>query len=323
MNQPPDNYLRIPHEAMQNFVSNAGQTVGLSQDRADLLAKLLTENDLRGIFSHGTRQITRYTRWMRDGKLNPKPNITTIKESPVSLLLDGDGGLGYFPAYEGTLRIIEKAKKTGMAALVSRNHGHFGAAGIYARLTLGHDLLTLVTQGFKVDLKPGMPFHEAAGGAPWAFSAPTDKEDPVILDFGSKHDLFDNSPHREEITRLAPGILFRSIGMGAICQAWGGLLAETPLHTGKGGDPKDMGALIITLRIDLFTDPAQFKSEMDTYVRQVRALTPPEGFSQTCLPGGPEAAQERENREKGIPLSTDYRQQMEKLASELSIDVPW
>ncbi|MDP6038324.1 MAG: Ldh family oxidoreductase, partial [Candidatus Latescibacteria bacterium] len=126
----------------------------------------------------------------------------------------------------------------------------------------------------------------------------------------------------EKITRLAPGILFRSIGMGAICQAWGGFLAETPLHTG-GGDPKDMGALIITLRIDLFTDPAQFKSEMDTYVQQVRALTPPEGFSQTYLPGGSEAAQERENREKGIPAGEDYCQQMEKLASELNINVPW
>ena len=101
--------------------------------------------------------------------------------------------------------------ETGMAVLVSRNHGHFGAAGIYARLTLGHDLLTLVTQGFKLDLKPGMPFYEAIGGAPWAFSAPAGEEDSVVLDFGAKHDLFANSPHREAIIQMAPGIVFRSI----------------------------------------------------------------------------------------------------------------
>ncbi|MCZ6634338.1 MAG: Ldh family oxidoreductase [bacterium] len=323
MNLPPEASVRVPHEAMQAFVSEAGQSVGLPEEKANLLARLLVENDLRGIFSHGTRQIARYAIWLRDGKLNPKSNVTVVKETPVSLLLDGDGGLGYFPAYEGTLRIVEKAKETGMAVLVSRNHGHFGAAGIYARLTLGHDLLTLVTQGFKLDLKPGMPFYEAIGGAPWAFSAPAGEDDSVVLDFRAKHDLFANSPHREAITQMAPGIVFRSIGLGAICQAWGGFLAEAPTHTGSGGDPKLMGALVMAFRIDLFSDPDRFKREMDDYVRQVRALAPLDGFDEAYLPGGPEAARERVYRESGIPVGPEHQTRLEKLGTELGIAVPW
>ena len=65
------------------------------------------------------------------GGLNPRPNVRLVQETPTSLVMDGDSGLGYFPAYQGTLRAIEKAKQQGMAAMVTRNHGHIGAAGIY------------------------------------------------------------------------------------------------------------------------------------------------------------------------------------------------
>ena len=110
MNRPPENHIRVSAEVLQSFVTEAAQCVGLPKDRADLLADLLTKNDLRGIFSHGTQQIATYAILMRDGKLNCNPEVSLVRETAVSALVDGDGGLGYFPAYEGTLRAIEKAK---------------------------------------------------------------------------------------------------------------------------------------------------------------------------------------------------------------------
>ena len=171
MNLPPDTFIRVSHTDMQQFVSAAAQTVGLPEEKADLLAGVLVGNDLRGVFSHGTQQIAAYAILMRDGRLNNYPEIRVVKETPVSVLVDGDGGLGYFPAYEGTLRAIEKAKAQGVAVMQSRNHGHFGAAGIYARLTLGHDLVTFVTSGHQLNLKPDGSIYSAGGGSPMAFCA--------------------------------------------------------------------------------------------------------------------------------------------------------
>lgn len=54
-----------------------------------------------------------------------------------------------------------------------------------------------------------------------SFSAPAGEEEDLVLDFGAMHDLYASSPHRDEIARLAPGTVFRAIGMGAICQSWG------------------------------------------------------------------------------------------------------
>ncbi|MFB6219358.1 MAG: Ldh family oxidoreductase, partial [Halobacteriaceae archaeon] len=229
MNTLPDDFIRVPPEEMEAFVAAATRAVGLPEPKAALLAELLAANDLRGVFSHGTRLVADY--WgkgyvpmMRDGDLNPDPDVEVVRETPASVLVDGDGGLGYFPAHEGTRRAVEKAEESGVAAMATRNHGHFGAAGIYAREAVEAGLLAFVTSGHQLDLLPGDELYAAAGGSPMAFCAPTAEEDPVVLDFGTMHDLYPDSPYRDAIAELAPGLVLRHIGMGSICQAWGGLL---------------------------------------------------------------------------------------------------
>jgi LDH2 family malate/lactate/ureidoglycolate dehydrogenase len=311
---------------MRAFVAQAGLAVGLPRDKAALLSELLVANDLRGVISHGTRQIATYARLMRDGRLNSQPRVRTIRETAVSLLVDGDGGLGYFAAHQGTEALIEKALAQGIAVLLTRNHGHFGAAGLYSRQTLPHDLLCFVTSGHQLSLAPGKPVYAAAGGSPMSFSAPTDVEDPLVLDFGTMHDLYSSSPHRDEIADKAPGLVFRAIGLGAICQSWGGLLAGVPIdecRAERSYAGANQGSLAIAFRIDLFMPAKQFKREMDDYVRQVRALQPLEGFRDAYLPGGVEAARERAYREQGIPVGPEHQAALQALADELEMQVPW
>jgi L-2-hydroxycarboxylate dehydrogenase (NAD+) len=326
MNLPPETYVSVSHQDMHAFISQAGQAIGLPEGKSDFLAQLLVDNDLRGVFSHGSQRFPIYVRQFRNGELNPDPQVTIVEETSVSLVVDGDGGLGYYPAYQGTLSLIEKATTAGIAVLLTRNHGHIGAAGIYSRLTLDHDLLSLVTSGHQLSLSPGQPIFEAAGGSPFSFSAPTQAEDPLVLDFGTMHDLYASSPYRDEIARKTPGIVFRSIGMGAICQSWGALLAGVPLDPARARREypgANQGALVIALQIALFMPPDQFKREMDAYARAVSTLQPLEGFNTAYLPGGVEAARERLYRQQGIPVGPDHRQALEAVADELGLRPPW
>jgi LDH2 family malate/lactate/ureidoglycolate dehydrogenase len=261
---------------------------------------------------------------MRDGRLNPVPDVRIVKETPVSLLLDGDGGLGYFPAHDGTTRCVTKALDAGIAVMLTRNHGHFGAAGIYARLALGQDVLCYVTSGHQLQLEPGQPLYDAGGGSPMAFTAPTAEETPVVLDFGAMHDLYGG--RRDEIAGLAPGLVLRSIGLGEICQAWGGLLSGLRIdpHQPRWSWPgANQGSLVICFRIDLFADPEAFKREMDAYVRRVRALAPLPGFPRCHMPGGVEADSEREYRQTGVPVGEEHRARLHDLAVELELPPPW
>ncbi len=140
------------------------------------------------------------------------------------------------------------------------------------------------------------------------------------------HDLYASSPYRDEIAHKAPGIVFRAIGMGAICQAWGGLLAGVPLDPTRAArkhSGANQGALVIALKIALFISPDEFKREMDAYVRAVGALKPLEGFDRPYLPGGVEAARERLYGEEGIPIGPEHQRNLEAMADELGLRPPW
>jgi LDH2 family malate/lactate/ureidoglycolate dehydrogenase len=140
------------------------------------------------------------------------------------------------------------------------------------------------------------------------------------------HDLYASSPHRDEIARKTPGVVFRAIGMGAICQSWGGLLAGVPLDPARATREyagANQGSLVIAFQVALFMPPEQFKREMDEYARAVSALQPLEGFDQAYLPGGVEATRERIYRQEGIPVGPEHRQALEAVAIEIGLRPPW
>lgn len=325
MNNPPEIFIRIAAQELQLFVATVARTAGLAGDKAELLAQLLTGNELRGVRSHGVQQVAAYARLIRDGNLNPDPQLTVERETPISLIVDGDGGLGYFPAHEGTLKVVDKAVDAGIGVMLTRNHGHFGAAGLYSRLTLERDLICFVTSGHQLHLEPGDPLARAAGGSPMSFSAPANEEASLVLDFGAMHDFY-NDAIVVAVNEIAPGLVLRNIGLGEVCQAWGGLLSGLSVHP---AEPRwtwpgaNQGSLVFVFRIDLFMDPAGFKTEMDEYVRRVRRLTPLEGFDEAFMPGGVEAARETEYRRDGIPLGEAQRDRLETVAEELGLAVPW
>jgi L-2-hydroxycarboxylate dehydrogenase (NAD+) len=325
MNIPPETNVAVPVDDLRELAVRLGTAAGLAPPRAVLLADLLVANDLRGVVSHGTIQLATYVRLLRDGVLNPDPRLEVVRESPTSLLVDGDGGLGYFAAHEGTRGVITKAQDAGIAVLLTRNHGHFGAAGLYSRMTLEHDLLSFVTSGHQLDLRPGDPVYAAAGGSPMSFSAPTADEPPLVLDFGAMHDLYEGSP-RDLLAEIAPGLVHRSIGLGMIAQSWGAMLAGVPLDPARARrswSGANQGSMVIAMRIDLFADPASFTAEMDAYARTVRTLTPIPGASGSYLPGGPEAEREADYRVRGIPVGPEHQRLLQQAAAEFGVPCPW
>ena len=327
LNLPPDeDFVRVRHGDMQGFVASVARASGLVTDKADLLAELLTGNDLRGVFSHGTRQIARYARTMRDGDLNVDPDVKVIQEGPTSVVMDGDGGLGYFPMHEGTLRAIEKAKDLGVAVLQTKNHGHIGAAGTYARMTVEHMMGAFVTAGGELKLKPGQPVYTPAIGSPVAISAPAGREPPIVVDCAPVYDLR-ISPRWPDLAEWIPGTIFRCIGLGMIAQSWGGIMAGTSYSAGRE-HPRRYRAtgqcgFAFMFQVGLFIDPDEYGREMDALAGRLRKLAPLEGFEKASYAGGIEGEREVEFRERGIPVGPEHRHDLEDAAREFGAEVPW
>jgi LDH2 family malate/lactate/ureidoglycolate dehydrogenase len=319
MNVPPKEFIRVAPEPMRAFVKTVFEKVGMMEENAGLIAQLLVLNDLRGVFSHGTQQVPSYVGHFQRGELNPRPNVQVVSESPATLLVDGDGGLGYFPAYRAANEVVEKAKAQGIAAAVTRNHGHIGAAGLYSRIPLQHNLVGYVTSGHQLHLSPNHSITSAGGGSPMSFAVPAGDAPPLVLDFGATHGI-------GNIFDRAPGLVFRGIGLGAVCQSLGGFLAGVPSHPDrvKRTFPgANQGSLIIALNIAHFMPMEDFLFEMEDYVRRTMQMKPMPGCDRAYLPGGLEWEREREWSQSGILVGEEHQRTLKRVGEEMGVETPF
>jgi LDH2 family malate/lactate/ureidoglycolate dehydrogenase len=327
MNRPPLEAVRVAPEPLRAFVAAVFVNVGLSEEDAGLLARLLVLNDLRGVFSHGTRQVPAYVDHFRQGRLNPRPQVRVLSDDGTTVVVDGDGGLGYFPAWRAAHLVAEKCREHGIAAAVTRQHGHIGAAGLYSRVPMTQNQIGYCTSGHQLDLREEQSVLAAAGGSPMSFAIPAGEEPPLVLDFGAMHDLYPGSPHVPDLIRLAPSTVFRSMGLGTVCQAIGGFLAGVTL----GGDAAEasrrwsganQGAFLVAVEIGRFLPLETFTAQMESYARQVRRMQPVPGCEPATLAGGLEWEREREWAQSGIPVGERHRTALAKVGELLGVSPP-
>ena len=147
MNRPPAESKRVPVAMLRSFTADCLKAAGLRADHADQLAELLSNSDLRGVRSHGTRAMVGYCGSLRDGTVNPNPDLRVLQDTETTVLIDGDGGLGYAPMMLATEKAIEKAKQYKVALGAACHHGHYGSAGHYVRRAMQEGCCAFSVQG--------------------------------------------------------------------------------------------------------------------------------------------------------------------------------
>jgi LDH2 family malate/lactate/ureidoglycolate dehydrogenase len=321
MNVPPETGIRVPPEELRTLVSAIFEKAGASRADAELIARLLVLTDLRGVFSHGTRYTQSYTQMMLEGRVNPRPVLRPVSQTNTTQVLDGDGGMGHFPCYRGAQWAITQAKEHGVAALTTRNHFHFGAASKYSRLALEHDLIGLAISSHRYLPDPDDPVVFAGGGSPMSIAVPAGEQPPLVLDMGAYF-----LPYSDELFQQFPATFFKGLGLAALFQALGGILAgiykpefQAPLSKWES----NQGAFIVFFDVKRFMPVDEFKKEMDRYIGDARLMKPFPGYERAELPGGLEWQRQEEYTREGIPVAPDHQQSLEEIAAQLGVATPF
>ncbi len=134
-------YKEVKVNELKDFVEKVFKKLGVKEDKAWIIADVLVEADRRGIESHGVARLKRYVDGIKEGIMIADAEPEIIKETPVSLLVNGNGGMGQIIAYEITKRCIEKAKKNYMCFAAIRNSNHYGIAGYYSFMALKENMI--------------------------------------------------------------------------------------------------------------------------------------------------------------------------------------
>src|ERR1700748_3564871 len=119
----------LSYQQLFGFTKNILKRIGCSETDSELAAKVLLSADLRGIDSHGVARLSGYVRLWDVKRINPKPNIRIIHESPSTAVVDGDSGLGLVVAPYAMQVAIDKAKTAGTGWRSVRNSNDLGIGG--------------------------------------------------------------------------------------------------------------------------------------------------------------------------------------------------
>jgi LDH2 family malate/lactate/ureidoglycolate dehydrogenase len=332
---------------------------GMPEQNAETTSEILSWADLHGVDSHGISMIPGYDALRRSGraKMDIQPKI--IRETPVSAVVDGGGGLGHVPAHFAMSTAIAKAKTSGMAAAVVHRSAHFGAAGFYSLMAAKQGLIGMsCTSAAGIQVAPTFGKQARLGTDPWSFAAPSADGVPFLLDMATTTVAAgrirnkanenlptpdgwvldkDGNPSNDPLVAKEKGGFLTSLGGSpenssykgyglavmvnilASCLS-GSTLITDPMHT-KKPDGMDIGHFLMAIDPGIFRESDDFQGDVAAFMGALRATTPVDPARPVMVAGDPQWKYAEARMAEGIPVGPGLLNQVRQIAQAAA--APW
>ncbi len=320
--------------------------VGVPRSDAEIVADCLLTADLRGVDSHGILHLGGYMRAIRDGWINPRPDVRLVHETSTTAILESDGGLGQIACVKAMEIAIDKAKKGTFGGVGIRNSTHSGSLAYYPLMAAREGLI-----GYTVT-----SVEHAIGGGVFSYGIPAGGRDPIILDSVLSHarpsllrtmaqrgdripqgwaldsnGLPTEDPKEALKGFLAPigaykghdltmiGAVFTGVLTGGRRRfpRLGGITSEPNLREAYGMDHQNH--FLFALNPGSFLPIDVYEARIAELIDEVKACPPIPG-AEVLLPGEPQARTKRQRLEDGVPVSDAVWDDLSELRGELDVE---
>ncbi len=174
-----------PYPGLRTFAEEIFLKIGCPPQDANLAADVLLHADLRGIDSHGLARLGGYVRLWEAKRVNSKPEIKRVHESPSTAVVDGDQGLGLVVGPHAMRMAMEKARTCGTGWVAVRNSNHFGIAGHHAMMALEEDMIGMAMTNASPLVAPTFSVERLLGTNPICVAIPAGEQPPFVADFAT------------------------------------------------------------------------------------------------------------------------------------------
>lgn len=313
---------RYDAKTLHRFTAETLGKAGLSEAHATEMADYLTATDLRGVLSHGTRQLPGYVRSFQAGRCNPRPNIRIYRESAAVVQWDGDGGMGHLASARAIRSAVSRARTAGICLVTATHCGHTGSVGNWTRIATGAGMICLY---YSTPMSP-LPFDrpepvvQALNNPPVSFGFPAaEGEPPVLIDMGTHLELPEVQQKIAEISvlPLIKGLAYQVTSVMMTLP----VDAQSPVERRFPEATSSLTAVVL--------DPA-FIGDASDYTRTVtglqeniHAMHPLPGLDRSLLAGELEAERDADFSRDGIPLDSIHIQSLRELGDELDVPRYW
>ncbi len=331
---------------------------GMPPAQAKQTAEILSYADLHGIDSHGMSMLPPYDAWRQEGRLNMAAAPKIVKQTPISALVDGGGGLGHVPAAFAMRLAVQKAAEKGIGVVVVRNTSHFGACGYYGLMAAEEGMIGMVaTSASGVRVPPTGGAAARLGTDPWCFAAPGEPDRPFLLDMATTTVAYGRVRNKVNEGLPTPaGWVLDAKGQpstdptdvsdrGGFLTSLGGT-PENSSHKGYGlammvniltaglagesfpsdpgharGERVGLAHFFMAMDPELFRESSEFESEVARFCDDMRTTPAIDPQRPVQVAGDPERAIAKRRRAEGVPVGAGLLTQIKALAE--ASGAPW
>lgn len=176
---------QFSYHHLREFTHEVFVRMGCSLEHADKASEVLLSADLRGIDSHGVARLTGYVRLWEAGRINARPDIHIVHETPSTAVVDGDGGLGLIVAPFAMEVALQKAAAVGSGWVSVKHSNHFGIAGYHAMMALERDMIGIAMTNASPLVAPTFAKERMLGTNPIAVAIPANEQPAFVADFAT------------------------------------------------------------------------------------------------------------------------------------------
>jgi LDH2 family malate/lactate/ureidoglycolate dehydrogenase len=177
--------VTLPLEEVRRISIDVLKAGGLSDDHAHAIAEIVYAGQRDECHSHGMYRLLGCVRSVKEGKVNPKAVPDVVDHAPAVVRVDARFGFSPLAFECGKPLLVEKARRTGLAAMAINNCYHFSA--------LWPEVEAISTDGLvALAMTPSHSWVAPAGGSkpvfgtnPIAFAWPRPDGPPFVFDFAT------------------------------------------------------------------------------------------------------------------------------------------
>jgi len=172
-------------DALHGFAQSVFVHHGVSPEHAHEAATVLLHADLRGVDSHGVARLLAYHGMLAAGRIDPRPTVRVVRESPSTAVVDGGNGLGLVVGPIANRIALAKARDVGSGWVSVCNTNHFGAASFYVLEALERGVIGWAMTNSTKLVAPHGGAQRMLGTNPIAIAFPGREEPPIVIDLAS------------------------------------------------------------------------------------------------------------------------------------------
>jgi len=354
------NSINYYYKDLKVFCEDAFEKFGFSKGDSEIITDVLLLSDLYGIESHGMQRLVRYHKGIQNGliKVEAKPEI--VFETPVSLVIEGNDGMGQLNSHYAMNLAIEKAKNSGVCFATVRNSNHFGIAGYYAKMACENGMIGFAMTNSEAIMVPTFGKLAMLGSNPIAVSMPAepypfffDASTTVVtrgkleiynklgkplpegwaLDSNGKGSTDAADVLKNIVAKAGGGIMplggefertgsHKGYGYGMICEIFCSIISMglTSNHTHIGGKGGTCHGFAV-IDPNIFGNAQEIKEHLSTFLKELRESPKSEGANRIYTHGEKEIFAYKDRMENGIEININTVAEMVDLCKYLNMDV--